>query len=227
MSSIGAKVRSRPAAAASAAARRAVASQSAGVEGAGLGERDREDGAEAVDDVEGEEERDAEAGFLDRDALRRADGVAAPEVEEAADAAGAHVGVDVAGDAGPVTAKSALRMVSWPSFSLEGHRGEQVRRPAGRPRAEVSPASPALEAIEREDAAAVGHPSGAGRRTLAKSAGAARPEVSKAAMPTKAPVKEACSPRPPSSEMTEASSGGAGGRPLAAGAEEELLGRRP
>ena len=38
--------------------------------------------------------------------------------------------------------------------------------------------------------------------------GAARPEVSKAAMPTKAPVKEACSPRPASSEIRLASSSG-------------------
>ena len=98
MSSIGAKVRSRPAAAASSAAWRGGRLPERGVEGAGLGERDREDGAEAVDDVEAEEERDAEAGLLDRDALRRAHGVAAPEVEEAADPAGAQVGVDVAGD---------------------------------------------------------------------------------------------------------------------------------
>ena len=59
------------------------------VEGAGLGERDREDGAEAVDDVEAEEERDAEAGLLDGEALGVADRLAAPEVEEAADPAGA------------------------------------------------------------------------------------------------------------------------------------------
>ena len=40
---------------------------------------------------------------------------------------------------------------------------------------------------------------------------AARPEVSKASRPTKAPVKEPCSPRPPSSEMTLASSSGPAG----------------
>ena len=59
------------------------------VEGAGLGQRDREDGAEAVDDVEPEEERDAEAGLLDGQALRLAHRLAAPEVEQAADPAGA------------------------------------------------------------------------------------------------------------------------------------------
>jgi len=62
-----------------------------GIEGAGLGERDGEDGAEAVDHVEGEEERHAEARLLDRRALRLAHGVAAPEVEDAAEPARAHV----------------------------------------------------------------------------------------------------------------------------------------
>ena len=63
-----------------------------GVEGAGLGEGDREDGAEAVQDVEAEEERDAEAGLLDGEALGRAHRLPAPEVEEAADPAGADEG---------------------------------------------------------------------------------------------------------------------------------------
>ncbi len=97
-----------------------------GVEGAGLGERDREDGAEAVDDVEAEEERDAEAGFLDGDALGVADGVAAPEVEEAADAAGADEGGDVLDPGGAGDGVAGGDHGELADLFGQGHAGDEV-----------------------------------------------------------------------------------------------------
>ena len=119
-----------PAAAVSAAAARAVSSQSDGIEGAGLGERDREDGAEAVDDVEREEERDAEAGLLDGDPLGVAYRLAAPEVEEAADAAGADVGVDVGRDDGAGDGIVGGEDRELAELLGKGHPGDERLRPA-------------------------------------------------------------------------------------------------
>jgi hypothetical protein len=60
------------------------------VEGRRLGERHREDGAPAVDDVEREEERDLEPRLLDRDALQAPRVGHAVERQERPDAPGAH-----------------------------------------------------------------------------------------------------------------------------------------
>ena len=91
-SSIGAKVMVSPSAAASAAAARAVRSHKVRIEGRRLGQWDREDGAVAVDHVEGEQQRHAEAGLLDRDPLHLAGPVGAPQIADGADPSGADRG---------------------------------------------------------------------------------------------------------------------------------------
>ena len=97
-----------------------------GVEGAGLRERDREDGAEAVQNVEAEEERNAEAAFLDRRLLRGAHGIAAPEVEEAADRAGAHVGAEVARDDRTGGGEAGAQHRQLAELLGERHRGDEL-----------------------------------------------------------------------------------------------------
>ena len=130
-----------------------------GVEGAGLGERDREDGAEAVDDVEPEEERDAEAALLDRDALRRAHSLPAPEVEEAADLARPQVGVDVAADLRAGDGEVGAEDGELADLLVERHPADEIRDLRGR-RAQVEPGQRRAGGDEREDAAAVGHQPG-------------------------------------------------------------------
>ena len=57
------------------------------IEGRRLGQRDREDGAVAVDHVESEQQRHAQPGLLDRDPLHLACLVSAPQVADRADPA--------------------------------------------------------------------------------------------------------------------------------------------
>ena len=61
-----------------------------GVPTGGHGDGDGVDGAEAVDDVEAEEERNVEAALLDGDVLEAIDFGGVGEEEEGADGAGAH-----------------------------------------------------------------------------------------------------------------------------------------
>ena len=66
---MGAKVSATPSFAASSAAARAVLSHKSGIEQAGFRQRDRENRAMAVDDVEAEQQGNAEAGFVHGEAL--------------------------------------------------------------------------------------------------------------------------------------------------------------
>ncbi len=70
------------------AAARAVRSPQGRIECRRLGEREGKDRAVAVDDVEGQQQRDAEAALLERDPLHLARPRSAPEIEQAADLAG-------------------------------------------------------------------------------------------------------------------------------------------
>ena len=67
-----------------------------GVEGARFGERHGKDRLMPVQCVHCEEERHAEAGFLDGELLQPRDLLAAPDVEDAADASRANLGVEIA-----------------------------------------------------------------------------------------------------------------------------------
>ena len=87
MSTIGANVQWRPAAAASVArdARRPLDRRQ--VPARRLAERDREDRPVAVDDVVAEDHRDLEPAVLDRELLRLARGLGAGDVQHRADQA--------------------------------------------------------------------------------------------------------------------------------------------
>ena len=63
-----------------------------GVETARLGQRHREDGAEAMDDVGGEDERDLEARLADRDGLHLPRHPRAIDVEHAAQSTATNIG---------------------------------------------------------------------------------------------------------------------------------------
>ena len=63
---------------------------------AGLRQRNRKNRAMAVDDVEAQQERDAEAGFFDREALDGMRFVGAPVIEQASDPPGSNPFMDVA-----------------------------------------------------------------------------------------------------------------------------------
>ena len=86
-----------------------------------------------MDDIEAEEKRDAEAGLLDGAALGGAYRLAAPEVEEAADAAGADERRDVldAGRAGDGVAGGDHGELA--ELFGQGHVAEERReiRPGG------------------------------------------------------------------------------------------------
>ena len=113
-----------------------------------------------------EEQRDAEAGLLDGGALGRADGGAAPEVEEAADPAGADVGVEVAGDARAGDGVVGAEHGELAELLGERHPGDEAVDPARGPGAGRA-SDPGAGGDQREDAAAVG----AGGRSLGAAPG--------------------------------------------------------
>jgi hypothetical protein len=95
-----------------------------------LGKRDREDGAEAVNDVLAEEEGDAQAALLDRDPLEVAGLGGAADAEERADAARMSASLP-ARAAGPVSLPGPPGWLSCPSFSSSVMRpsNESRKRP--------------------------------------------------------------------------------------------------
>ena len=126
-----------------------------GVEGAGLGEGDREHGAEAVQDVEPEEEREPEPGLLDGEALVPAHRLPAPEVEEAADPAGADERLDVLDPGGAGDGVAGADHGELADLLGQGHAGEEgLGLGAGGARGEGQRGG---GGDQGEDAAAVGH----------------------------------------------------------------------
>src|SRR5690606_13886994 len=87
-----------------------------GIEARRFRERHREDRAEAVNDVVGEEKRDAQSRFLDRNALEAARVRGAMHTQEGADAPRAHV-LFAAGTLGRPCIRARPARFSWPSFS--------------------------------------------------------------------------------------------------------------
>ena len=71
----------------------------------------------SVQDVESEEQRNAEPRFFDGDALNAVCSLRPEDIEQAADPAGADSLGPSSASTGPVTAKPADAMVSWPIFS--------------------------------------------------------------------------------------------------------------
>ena len=124
-SSIGAKVNAIPSSAASAAATRAVRSQSSGIECGGLGERNRENGPVPMDDVEAKQQGNAEAGFLHRHSLNRPHRLGAPEIEHAADPPRANARFGVARQHRPGHDAVGRRHGELADFFLKRHRRQQ------------------------------------------------------------------------------------------------------
>jgi hypothetical protein len=85
-----------------------------------------------VYDVEPEEQRDSEAGLLDRDPLRLADRFAAPEVENAPDPAGADRRLHVPGDRGAGNCRGGGHHVELPELFRQRHAADQLRRHGAR-----------------------------------------------------------------------------------------------
>ena len=109
-----------------------------------LGERQREDGAVAMNDIHDEEQRNAEAGLLERDPLYLAGPLRAPQIADRADPSGAD-GLQIvdrpagAGDGLPRRDQGHLA-----DLLLEGHRGQErfdARRRVGCWHTKGAPAS--------------------------------------------------------------------------------------
>ncbi len=96
-----------------------------GIEGAGLGDRHREQGAVAVDHVVAEEQRDLQPRFLHRHALHGGDLGRADEVDETADLAVAHRVGGVARGDGARQRRAPGQHVELPGLLGEGHGGDQ------------------------------------------------------------------------------------------------------
>ena len=87
-----------PSAAASLAASRAVSAQASGSNSADFRQGRGKERAVAMDDVEADEQRNTQAGFLDCDTLHFAGGGRPDKIEQIADPAGADIVGGVAGD---------------------------------------------------------------------------------------------------------------------------------
>ena len=95
-------------------------------------QRHREDRAVAVDHVHGEQQRDAEPRFLDRDLLQPAERLGAGDVQIGADRAGAHaleLGIVEAGVQRLAAAARALHELA--ELFVQRHLPEQDFRPGG------------------------------------------------------------------------------------------------
>ena len=93
------------------------------IPGGGQAERDGKDGPQPVNDVEAEEQRDAEAAFLDGDALQAVRLARVGDEQDASGAAGTHFGKDEL-----VLAQRFGRpevLAELPGLLFEGHGGEQ------------------------------------------------------------------------------------------------------
>ena len=97
----------------------------------GLGERDREHGAEAVDHVVPEDERDAQARLVDGHLLRPARVVGAVDVQERADAAGADVVLAGLGHGRPGHGPLPGKLRELAQLFFEGHLPQQVLHKRG------------------------------------------------------------------------------------------------
>ncbi len=102
----------------------------AGIPGGGHGQRDREDGAIPVDDVEGKEDGDVEAGLVDREVLQAVDLLDVDEPEDGADLALDDEVVGLLG--GQQGHDDAGGLVHLADFFLDGHLLQQFFGPAVR-----------------------------------------------------------------------------------------------